>query len=90
MNQVEFFQQYSRLYGFFSGLAVYAADALNLVAKAAHKAGTSGRVKLRDALEGAPYDGLAGEYVFSTLTHGGVDQSSLSIFQMQHTGWSQA
>lgn len=90
INQVDFFQQYSRLYGFFSGLAVYAADAVNLVAAAAHQAETTARVKVRDALEGAPYDGLAGEYIFSTITHGGVDPSALSIFQMQHTGWSQA
>jgi branched-chain amino acid transport system substrate-binding protein len=88
LDQVDFFEQYTRLYGAFSSVAVFAADALNLVAAAAQRGRTAAtRLRVRDELEAAPYDGLAGQYIFSTINHGGVEKDSLSLFQMRPADW---
>jgi branched-chain amino acid transport system substrate-binding protein len=88
LDQVTFFEQYTQLYGTFSGLAVYGADALNLVALAAQRGATAAtRLRVRDELEATPYDGIAGEYIFSTISHGGVEKDSLSLFQRGQGDW---
>jgi branched-chain amino acid transport system substrate-binding protein len=88
LDQVDFFEEYTQLYGAFSGVAVYAADALNLVVAAAQRGRTAAtRLRVRDELEAAPYDGLAGQYIFSTISHGGVQPDSLSLFQMRPADW---
>ncbi len=87
LDQVTFFEQYTQLYGPFSGLAVFAADAVKLVVDAAVRGKTSTRLRVRDELEAAPYDGLAGQYIFSTISHGGVQADSLSLFQMRRADW---
>ena len=85
--QRDYFDQYTRLYGAFSGLSVYAADALNLLAGGARRAGSSNHLKVRNGLESIPFDGLAGSYKFSTIDHGGVQSDSLRIFKIDSTGW---
>jgi branched-chain amino acid transport system substrate-binding protein len=85
--QRDYFDQYTRLYGTFSGLSVYAADALNLLAGGARRAGSSNHLKIRNGLESVPFDGLAGSYTFSTIDHGGVEASSLRLFRIDRTGW---
>jgi branched-chain amino acid transport system substrate-binding protein len=88
LDQVDFFEQYTQLYGAFSGVAVPAADALNLVIGAAQRGRTAAtRLRIRDELEAAPYDGLAGQYIFSTISHGGVEPDSLSLFQTRRADW---
>jgi branched-chain amino acid transport system substrate-binding protein len=87
--QRDYFDQYTRLYGAFSGLSVYAADALNLLAGGARRSGSSNHLKIRNGLESIPFDGLAGSYKFSTIDHGGVQADSLRIFEIDHTGWVQ-
>jgi branched-chain amino acid transport system substrate-binding protein len=86
----EFFDQYTRTYGAFSCLGVYAADALNLLTEAASRSGGSTPLRIRNELESTPYDGLAGAYVFSTVSHGGVQSDSLALFALQHGNWIQA
>jgi branched-chain amino acid transport system substrate-binding protein len=85
--QRDYFDQYTRLYGAFSGLSVYAADALNLLAGGARRAGSSNHLKIRNGLESVPFDGLAGSYTFSTIDHGGVEADSLRVFKIDSTGW---
>ncbi len=87
--QSDYFDQYTRLYGAFSGLSVYAADALNLLAGGARRAGSSDHLKIRNGLESIPFDGLAGSYKFSTIDHGGVQADSLRLFKIDPTGWVQ-
>jgi branched-chain amino acid transport system substrate-binding protein len=88
LDQVDFFQQYTQLYGAFSGVSVFAADAVNLVVAAAQRGRTAAtRLRVRDELEATPYDGLAGQYIFSTISHGGVEPDSLSLFQMRPSDW---
>ncbi len=87
--QQDFFDQYTRLYGSFSGLSVYGADALNLLAGAAARANSVNRLRIRNGLESTPFDGLAGGYVFSTIQHGGVQHDSLRLFEIEQSGWVQ-
>jgi len=88
--QRDFFDRYSRAYGGFSGLGVYAADAVNLLAGAANRAGAPTPLRIRNELEASPFDGLAGAYVFSTANHGGVQASGLALFSLQRNGgWLQ-
>jgi branched-chain amino acid transport system substrate-binding protein len=89
--QREFFDQYTRAYGAFSCLGVYAADALNLLTGAASRGGGTTPLRIRNELEATPYDGLAGAYVFSTASHGGVQSDALALFALQRGGnWAQA
>jgi branched-chain amino acid transport system substrate-binding protein len=85
--QRDYFDQYTRLYGAFSGLSTYAADALNLLAGGAQRAASSDHLKIRNGLESVPFDGLAGGYQFSTIDHGGVQADSLRLFRVDVTGW---
>jgi branched-chain amino acid transport system substrate-binding protein len=87
LDQRDFFQQYTQLYGAFSAIGVFGADALILIAEAARRGKSSSRLRIRDELESAPFDGLAGEYSFSTISHGGVEADSLGLFQMHRTDW---
>jgi branched-chain amino acid transport system substrate-binding protein len=85
--QRDYFDQYTRLFGAFSCLSVYAADALNLLVGGARRAGSSNHLKIRNGLESIPFDGLAGSYKFSTIDHGGVQADSLRVFTIDNTGW---
>jgi branched-chain amino acid transport system substrate-binding protein len=87
--QRDFFDQYTRLFGSFSGLSVFGADALNLLVGAAVRANSTNRLRIRNGLESTPFDGLAGGYVFSTIQHGGVQHDSLRLFEIEQSGWVQ-
>jgi branched-chain amino acid transport system substrate-binding protein len=89
VRQRDFFDQYTRLYGTFSTLGVYAADALNLLVAAAGLGNSSARLRIRNELESTPFEGLAGGYVFSTIQHGGVRPDSLGLYQLGRSGWGQ-
>ncbi len=89
-QQRDFFERYTRSYGNFSCLGVYAADALKLLTSAASQAGTTTPLRIRDELESVPFDGLAGTYVFSTANHGGMRSDALGLFVLQGNGtWLQ-
>jgi branched-chain amino acid transport system substrate-binding protein len=85
--QRDYFEQYTRLYGAFSGLSAYAADALNLLTGGAQRSASSDHLKIRNGLESVPFNGLAGGYQFSTINHGGVQADSLRLFSIDPTGW---
>jgi branched-chain amino acid transport system substrate-binding protein len=87
LRQRDFFDQYTRLYGAFSMLGVYAADALNLLVTAAGLGNSGARPRIRNELESTPFEGLAGGYVFSTVRHGGVQPDALGLYQLGQAGW---
>ncbi len=88
--QRDFFDRYSRAYGGFSCLGVYAADAMNLLAAAAGRTGATAPLRIRNELEASPFDGLAGAYVFSTANHGGMESEGLGLFSLERNGgWLQ-
>jgi branched-chain amino acid transport system substrate-binding protein len=86
LAQQDFFERYSRAYGGFSCLGVYAADAVNLLAEAAGRAGAATPLRIRNELEASPFDGLAGAYVFSTASHGGIQPEGLALFLLERNG----
>jgi branched-chain amino acid transport system substrate-binding protein len=88
--QRDFFDRYSRAYGGFSCLGVYAADAMNLLAAAAGRTGATAPLRIRNELEASPFDGLAGAYVFSPANHGGMESEGLGLFSLERNGgWLQ-
>jgi len=86
LAQQDFFDRYSRAYGSFSGLGVYAADAVNLLAEAASRSGQATPLRIRNELEASPFDGLAGAYVFSTASHAGMQRDGLALFSFERNG----
>jgi len=86
-NRKDFVDDYTRRYGSISGLAVYAADAVNLLAASAARYGSTSPLRIRNALESFPFSGLAGTYSFSTINHGGVDPDLLTLFRLDMAGW---
>ena len=84
--QRDFFDRYSRAYGGFSCLGVYAADGMNLLAQAASRTGSTAPLRLRNELEASPFDGLAGAYAFSTANHGGMQAGGLGLFSLERNG----
>jgi branched-chain amino acid transport system substrate-binding protein len=86
LAQQDFFDRYSRAYGGFSCLGVFAADAVNLLAGAASRAGATTALRIRNELEASPFDELAGAYVFSTAQHGGMQPEGLALFSLERNG----
>ncbi|GAA5193225.1 ABC transporter substrate-binding protein [Rugosimonospora acidiphila] len=87
--QQNYFEQYTSLFGAFSGLSIYGADALNVLAGAVAKAGSTDHLRIRNGLESMPFDGLAGEYKFQTIEHGGLQADALQLFEIEQSGWVQ-
>ncbi|GIH12624.1 branched-chain amino acid ABC transporter substrate-binding protein [Rugosimonospora africana] len=87
--QQNYFEQYTRLFGAFSGLSIYGADALDVLIGAVSRAASTNHLKIRNGLESIPFDGLAGEYKFQTIQHGGLQTDSLELFQIAQDGWVQ-
>lgn len=87
--QQNYFEQYTRLFGAFSGLSIYGADALNVLVGATSRAASTNHLKIRNGLESIPFDGLAGEYKFQTIQHGGLQADALELFQIAQDGWVQ-
>ena len=44
--------------------------------------------RLRDALEAGPYEGIAGAYAFSTISHSGLEPDALVVFTALHGTWT--
>lgn len=84
----QFFTDYSREYGKFSGFAPMAADALTAIVRAIEKGGSADRESIRDSLEHLSFDGAFGTYQFSPTNHGGVDESSLSLLVVKNGTWT--
>jgi branched-chain amino acid transport system substrate-binding protein len=87
--QQNYFEQYTRLFGAFSGLSIYGADALDVLTSAVSRAASTNHLKIRNGLESIPFDGLAGEYKFQTIAHGGLQADSLQLFEIEQSGWVQ-
>lgn len=87
--QRDFYARYVRRYGSFSGLSVYAADALGLLAAATLTTGSTDRQAVQGWLASARFDGIAGSYAFSAGSHGGVRRDALRLFRIERSGWVQ-
>lgn len=87
-TQKQFFTDYSRKYGKFSGFAPMAADALTAIVDAMKHTHKDSRESIRKGLENLSFDGAFGSYSFGPDNHGGVNQSSLTLLVVKHGTWT--
>lgn len=83
----DFFYRYTSRYHTFSGYAPYGADAINLIVNAIRVANDTSALGMRNAMEGSPYDGIAGGYIYSAINHNGMAPDQLAVFQAVAGSW---
>ena len=77
-----------RKYGEVSTHSGYAWDAMQIIAKAMGKAGTTNPQKVRDAIEKTKgYVGVSGVYNLSSKDHCGLDKDSLVMITVENGKW---
>ncbi len=89
LAQRDFFLRYTQKDIEFDGLSTYGADALRMIVNAAVLCQSFDRQALRDKLESTIFDEISGAYVFSTISHGGVQPDTLAVFGLNSSGWIQ-
>jgi branched-chain amino acid transport system substrate-binding protein len=87
LRQREFFEEYTRTYGQFSGFAALGADAVYVLTLAIARARNTTPARIQSALERTNYDGLGGRYAFSPQYHGGMAADSLTTLTVRDGGW---
>ncbi len=83
----QFFEDYTARYGAYHGQASFAADALNLVATASSRAGTTNRVPVRNVLESIETDGLSGPLRLTPQNHSGLMPQALEVLVAKGGRW---
>lgn len=81
------FADYTSRYGTFSGYSAYAADAVRLLVDAIRAAGGTQHGRVRDIMEGASFDGLAGQIQFTPDNHSGILPQSLTTVVARAGRW---
>jgi branched-chain amino acid transport system substrate-binding protein len=82
----QWFRDYTSRYGNYSGVAAFAADAVDLVAAAVARVG-SDRDRIRDILETSQIDGLAGPIRFTPDNHSGLMPQALTMLVARSGRW---
>ena len=84
----DFVFRYIQQNGSFSGFALYASDAVQLIATAARVGRSVDRGRLRVYLETQITEGIAGSYSFAPIRHGGMEPASLGVFTVFKGAWT--
>jgi branched-chain amino acid transport system substrate-binding protein len=82
----QWFRDYTSRYGTYSGVAAFAADAVDLIADAVVRAG-SDRGRIRDILETSQLDGLSGPIRFTPASHTGLMPQALTMLVARAGRW---
>jgi branched-chain amino acid transport system substrate-binding protein len=82
----QWFRDYTSRYGTYSGVAAFAADAVDLIADAVARAG-SDRGRIRDIVETSQIDGLAGPIRFTPDSHSGLMPQALTMLVARSGRW---
>jgi branched-chain amino acid transport system substrate-binding protein len=82
----QWFRDYTSRYGTYSGVASFAADAVDLIADAVAKAGGD-RQRIRDILETSQTDGLAGPIRLTPDNHSGLMPQALTLLVARSGRW---
>jgi branched-chain amino acid transport system substrate-binding protein len=82
----QWFRDYTSRYGDYSGVAAFAADAVDLIADAVTRAGTD-RSRIRDILETSQIDGLSGPIRFTPDSHTGLKPQALTVLVARSGRW---
>ena len=84
--QKQWFRDYTTRYGTYAGPASFAADAVQLVATAAVRAGDD-RDRLRAVMETTQLDGLSGPIRMTPDNHSGLMPQALTILVARDNRW---
>ncbi|WP_412741006.1 ABC transporter substrate-binding protein [Krasilnikovia sp. MM14-A1259] len=82
----QWFRDYTSRYGSYSGVAAFAADAVDLVADAVTQAGPN-RERIRDILETSQIDGLSGPIRLTPDNHSGLMPQALTLLVARSGRW---
>jgi branched-chain amino acid transport system substrate-binding protein len=82
----QWFRDYTARYGSYSGVASFAADAVDLIAGAVDKVGND-RARIRDILETSQADGIVGPIRISADNHSGLTAQALSLLVARNGRW---
>lgn len=82
----QWFRDYTSRYGSYSGVAAFAADAVDLIAAAVAKVGGD-RNRIREVLETSQTDALAGPIRFTPDNHSGLMPQALTLLAARSGRW---
>ena len=82
----QWFRDYTSRYGSYSGVASFAADAVDLIADAVGKVGGN-RQRIRDVLETSQTDGLSGPIRLTPDNHSGLMPQALTLLVARSGRW---
>lgn len=82
----QWFRDYTSRYGDYSGVAAFAADAVDLVAAAVTRVGND-RDRIRDIIETSQIDGLSGPIRFTPDSHSGLMPQALTMLVARSGRW---
>jgi branched-chain amino acid transport system substrate-binding protein len=82
----QWFRDYTARYGTYSGVASFAADAVDLIADAVGRAGGD-RQRIRDVLETSQTDGLSGPIRLTPDNHSGLMPQALTLLVARSGRW---
>ncbi|GGK92655.1 ABC transporter substrate-binding protein [Mangrovihabitans endophyticus] len=82
----QWFRDYTSRYGSYSGVAAFAADAVDLIANAAARVGND-RDRIRDLIETSQMDGLTGAIRLTPDNHSGLMPQALTLLVARSGRW---
>jgi branched-chain amino acid transport system substrate-binding protein len=85
-SRQQWFRDYTSRYGSYSGVASFAADAVDLIADAVVRVGGD-RERIRDILETSQTDGLSGSIRLTPDNHSGLMPQSLTLLVVRSGRW---
>lgn len=85
-SRQQWFRDYTSRYGSYSGVASFAADAVDLIASAVAQVGGD-RERIRDILETSQTDGLSGSIRLTPDNHSGLMPQSLTLLVVRSGRW---
>ncbi|WP_179855344.1 ABC transporter substrate-binding protein [Paractinoplanes atraurantiacus] len=85
-SRKQWFRDYTSRYGSYSGVAAFAADAVDLVADAVARVGAD-REGIRDILETSQVDGLSGPLRLTPDNHSGLMPQALTVLVARAGRW---
>jgi branched-chain amino acid transport system substrate-binding protein len=85
-SRKQWFRDYTSRFGSYSGVAAFAADAVDLIAAGVERAGTN-RAGIRDVIETSQIDGLSGAIRLTPDNHSGLMPQSLTLLVARSGRW---
>jgi len=81
------FRDYTSRFGTYHAFSSFGADTIQLLVEAINQAGVAERNTLRDAIEGARFDGFTGPMRMTPLNHSGLRPQALTTLVVRGDRW---